>query len=139
MTREQIRRVEEELSVNFPISYKDALMHNPLAEPALERPTRDRLIDEPERLVEVNTTLRDHGLRGTKWPPHFIVVGFVAQPGGIVDYTFINTDTEAGAIFCTDHERKFNPRAIGPLKTYQGFEEYIHVSLWFDERLKKRK
>ncbi len=118
MTSEDLDRIERELGVRLPATYRALVQAYPLglgpSGPDYE------LIDDADQLIATNRYFRKHGFFGQPWPAHFFSFG---GDGSGNEY-YLDLRRDPSPVCFADHE--------GSLYT----EQWPSLEDWLAERIK---
>lgn len=118
MTPEDFARIEEELSLTLPQSYRDALQS---AEFQGEAAGFMEFTADADEVIGLNLEARQEGFFGVKWPEHYLIVG---EDGAGNSY-FTDLKRERPAVFLADHELTMNKRRLVTSEGYATFADFI--------------
>jgi hypothetical protein len=100
MNTEEIERLERELKISLPTSYRIFLLSYP--EGVASVVGDFELIADAGRLLEMNTELRAKPFyRFPPWPNHLFAIG----ENGCGDYYFLDLKDRSGTVRFVDHEK----------------------------------
>ncbi len=119
MTSDDLDRVERELNVRLPATYRALVQAYPAG---LGRSGPDyELIDDAEQLIAINRAFRKDGFFGQPWPAHFFCFG---GDGSGNEY-YLDLRRDPSPVNFADHE--------GSMFT----EQWSSLESWLAERLKE--
>lgn len=119
MTSDDLDRVERELNVRLPATYR-ALVQTYPAGLGPSGPDYE-LIDDAEQLIAINRRFREDGFFGLPWPAHFFCFG---GDGSGNEY-YLDLRRDPSPVCFADHERSMFT------------EQWSSLESWLAERLKE--
>lgn len=121
MMNEDFLLIEEQLGVILPNYYKQLMVNYPFDDNYYNF-IRDRLLNDPIKIINVNYLLRKEGFNGEKWSYNYYI--FTAIDRGIA---FINLDDEKTETiyFLGDEKANLNLKKIKNYAYSKNFQEYI--------------
>jgi hypothetical protein len=125
MNESDLRRIERELEIELPPSYRARMRWFPV--PALAGNTETELWDDAEKLIALNRALR-RGRTAAPWPPHFFSIG--RTDGGL---SAIDLRTPDAPVWWMARPEQ----GPGAGRSGQGFEPWVrdYVEDWRDDLL----
>lgn len=119
MTTDDLDRIEKELNLVLPRSYREFMQSGKFGEGYSG--TQD-LTGEADEVIEWTKELRSQGFYGAKWPNNFVVIG----DDGAGDSYFTDVQKERPAVFFADHELTTNKDRliVSEKEHYQTFSEF---------------
>ena len=122
MIYEELIRIEQELSIELPIAYKEEAVNNPFSNKDISDMIYTCLLDDIEEILKLNKEIRANGYQNNNWPGKYYIFGYYKKGG----YLFLNTQSKsAGIIYLVTSEGIFNPTKIGHLKHFSSFDKFI--------------
>lgn len=122
MTPEDFARIEEELSLTLPQSYREALQR---AEFQTEAAGFMEFTGDADEVIGLNLEARREGFFGVKWPEHYLIIG---EDGAGNSY-FTDLKRERPVVFLADHELTTNKCRLVTSEGYETFADFIAVIL----------
>ena len=99
MEHQDIRMIEEATGIKLPKAYADIITNYP--KELLGTDAQDfGLIDDAERIINENLSVRKDGFFGESWPERYFIVG----ENGCGDYYVINYESDDFTIGFANHE-----------------------------------
>ncbi len=118
MTPDELARIELELAVSLPETYREALRR---PEFQSEAAGFQEFSGDADEIIGLNLELREAGFYGVKWPPHYLVIG---EDGAGNSY-FTDLNKARPAVFLADHELTSNKKRLLTSETYETFADFI--------------
>lgn len=118
MTPEDFEKIEKELSVNLPQTYRDALLR---PEFQAEAAGYMEFTGDADEVIGLNLEVREEGFYGVKWPEQYLVIG---EDGAGNNY-FTDLRRETPAVFLADHELTTNKRRLVTSEGYETFADFL--------------
>ena len=125
MTADELDRIERELGLKLPGSYREFMQSGEFGEGS--RGPQD-LTGVGEEVIAMNKDLRMNGFFGAKWPEHYIAIG----DDGAGDYYFTDAQRDRPAVFLADHELTTNKDCLVVSKKYQ-YETFLRFWEFLEE------
>ncbi len=122
MTSEDFTRVEQELAVSLPEAYREVLQR---PEFQGEAAGFQEFSSDADEIIGLNLEVRQGGFAGTKWPPHYFVLG----DDGAGNYYFSDLKRTRPAVFLADHELTMGRKRLSTSETYETFPDFISFVL----------
>lgn len=117
----ELIKIEQKLGIILPDCYKAIVIDNPFREEQKWSYVNTSILDNADKIISINIDLRMNGYQNRVWPANYFVFGYGEQES----YYFLNISKREDKIFLVSKEIKFNPKAIGSLKTSDNFEKFI--------------
>ena len=98
MKEEDLHRVESELGVLLPNSYRQVIISDPFTE--YKTDCHIGLIDNPDDIIATNVGLRAHGFNGMPWKKNYLAF----DSDGMGFYYFIDLNIEDSPVYVASDE-----------------------------------
>lgn len=118
MTPEDFSRIEKDLSVSLPQSFRDTLMRPEFqsAEAGFSEFSGDT-----DEIIGLNLEVWEEGFGGVKWPEHYLVIG----EDGVGNHYFTDLTKERPAVFLADHEETLRLKRLVTSESYDTYADFI--------------
>lgn len=118
MTPEDFARIEKDLSVILPPTYREALLRPEFqsAEAGFQEFSGDA-----DEIIGLNLEVWEDGFCGAKWPDHYLVIG---EDGAGNNY-FTDLKQTRPAVFLADHELTASKKQLVTTESYETFADFI--------------
>jgi hypothetical protein len=118
VTAEDFEKIEQELSIKLPKTYRDMLLR---PEFQGEAAGFMEFSGDADEVIGLNLEVRKEGFYGAKWPEHYLVIG---EDGAGNNY-FTDVRRETPAVFLADHELTTNNRRLITSEGYETFADFL--------------
>lgn len=118
MTPEDLARIEKDLSVSLPQSYREALRR---PEFQSEAAGFQEFSGDADEIIGLNLDLWEEGFSGLKWPDNFLVIG----EDGAGNVYFTDLTKVRPAVFLADHEQTTSQKRLVTSETYETYADFI--------------
>ena|SRR5688572_9848831 len=105
MTAADLERIEKELNLILPRSYREFVRSGAFGEG--DKGTQD-FTGVADEVIRMTKDLRANGFFGAEWPDHFLAIG----DDGAGDYYFTDVHNDRPAVFLADHELTTNQNRL---------------------------
>lgn len=131
MRQSDLDRIEEELELSLPATYREILLRFPF--PPYSG-TTELLSTDVDDLISVNKRLRERGFsRCPHWPVYFCAIGW----DGCGNYYFMRLGEGDESVYLADHEGRCDPENLDILKeTYSDLESYLQYVAEVEEEVR---
>jgi hypothetical protein len=130
MTTGELERIEKELELVLPHSYREFMQSGKFGEGYGGNPD---LTGVAEEIIEMNKDLRENGFFGAKWPDNFLVIG----DDGAGDYYFMDVKKQNPVVLFADHELTTNKDSLVIKEKYKTVSEFWEFLRQVTEAQKK--
>ncbi len=121
MNLEGIKKIEEELKIRLPESYKNVVLNNPYGDELKYDIISKHFYDDPDKLIKINKRLRKQGLQKREWLDNLFAIAYYDS-----DYTFIRIDEGKESIYIADRGTyKYNPSNLKDNLFKESYEAYL--------------
>ena len=122
MKKNEILRIEEELSIKLPDRYIKVVLKHPFKNRKKYDAIYNTLLNDAAEIININKKIREKGIQNKKWPNHFYIIGHRS----FQHFYFIDLATGRDErIFFLETSDKFNPKNIDKLKVAYTLKEFI--------------
>lgn len=118
MTDEDFEKIEKELSIKLPQTYRDVVLR---PEFQGEAAGYMEFTGDADEVIGLNLEIRERGFYGVKWPENYLVIG---EDGAGNNY-FTDVRRETPAVFLAEHELTTNKRRLITDEGYETFADFL--------------
>jgi hypothetical protein len=117
MTADDLERIEKELHLTLPRSYREFMQSGKFGE---GYDGIQELTGVADEVIEATKDLRANRFYGAKWPDNFLVIGY----DGAGDYYFMNVERKTSTVLFADHELTTNKDCLVIEEKYETLSEF---------------
>lgn len=129
MNLEGIKKIETELQIKLPESYKKAVLDNPIGDKTKFNLVWMHFYDDPNELIKINKRLKKQGLQKKEWLNNLFAIAY--HDG---EYVFIKTDDEEEIIYIADRGTyKYNPLNLEENRFKVGYKAYLSTFIFLQQ------
>lgn len=118
MSPDGLEMIEKAFGIRLPEKYREFVESNSFPKERFPD-VSSALINDPEELIVINSSLREKGISGRAWPPMLFCIGKVGD-----DYQFIDSEDSSPKVYVVSEADSFYPNRIERHLSKDDFSEF---------------
>ncbi|MCP3891720.1 MAG: SMI1/KNR4 family protein [Desulfobulbaceae bacterium] len=132
MKPNDIAKIENELDIELPSTYKKLVLNHPFENEKKFRIACNVILNDATKIIDLNNTIRNRGFQNKGWDKSYFIIGHLSMK----HFYFINlNDMEKEYIYFLETSDKFNAKNISKLIAADSFEDLVGNQIDFQNIL----